>query len=88
LRSDGQTKQSEKGKDGEREMTAISERRLQEQFHGLRTYLNKIFRRVFGLFWPIFDQNARSCIDRKYTAPRILIENSLKRTEKSTETFY
>lgn len=53
-----------------------------------RTYPSKIFRRVFGLFWP----NFRSSLRGLYTLVDIVlanwIKNRFKRTEKSTETFY
>jgi hypothetical protein len=53
----------------------------------LRTYLNKIFRRFFGLFWPNFDFFS-GAISASYIDPRKKIEIWLKRTRKSTETFY
>ena len=44
------------------------------------------FRRVFGLFWPIFDSFSGGNIRNVDITPRKRIENRLKRTEKSTET--
>src|ERR1051326_4326790 len=44
------------------------------------------FRRVFGLFWPLFGSFCGGCINLRILPPQKEIENRLKRTEKSTET--
>ena len=44
------------------------------------------FRRVFGLFWPIFNSFSGGNIRNVDITPRKRIKNWLKRTEKSTET--
>jgi len=45
-------------------------------------------RRIFGLFWPIFDQKIGGYILAVDIAPDFLIENRIKRTKNSTELFY
>src|SRR5580700_9547263 len=44
------------------------------------------FRRVFGLFWPLFDSFCGGSIRKLIQPPQKEVENRLKRTEKSTET--
>src|SRR5580700_4340939 len=44
------------------------------------------FRRVFGLFWPLFDSFCGDSIRKLIQPPQKEVENRLKRTEKSTET--
>jgi hypothetical protein len=42
---------------------------------------------VFGLFWPSFGSNLRGLYTLVDIAPATWIENRLKRTENSAETF-
>ena len=46
------------------------------------------FRRFSGLFWPSFDPKTGDNIDKKYIAASLWIETRLKRTRKTTETYF
>jgi hypothetical protein len=56
--------------------------------HPWRTYPNKIFRRISGLFWPIFVFILGGSYTGADITPQNKNKNRLKRTRNSTETFY